>query len=143
MNYDLARAQSELEKEIIWHEKQGLVLDESKMAVIYAKALINQQIYANGEIAFCKDNEFYVSKNPAGYAITGYYIIQNRNATILKKPFNITVCNMNGQWCPAQTYVAADTKSCSGQIALWFLISVGCTLMGILMYYIISAAIGI
>lgn len=131
---NIAQAQSDFAAEISQIEAGSL--HEEQEAIIFAKILIRQQIYNSHMITFCRDNEIFVSKSPAGYAITGYYLSEGK-----KIPFQITVCKINGLWYPAKQYDAPDTKSCSGYIGLWVLISLGCTLMGIVMYFLISAAV--
>ncbi len=117
----------------------GENLTEEQQAVLFAKILISQSAYGNGFLTFCNDNELFVSKTPTGFDVVGFYLNSYNN----KIPFTITVCKIKNLWYPSKKYVSADTKSCSGSILLWVLLSLGCTLMGILMYYLMSAAIGI
>lgn len=140
MVFDVVKAQEEFTREYSNLRNSVEGIDDTQEAILFAKILLKQKTYTNENIIFCSDNEFYVAKNPAGFAITGYYTL---GCSSKKIPFNITVCKYHGLWYPSKEYVAADTKSCSGSILIWILLSLGCTLMGILMYFLISAAIGI
>lgn len=137
--YNVSQAQKEYLNKVIELKNNQIVINEKQEAILFAKILVKQTIYSNENMSFCGDNELFVSKTPTGYDVVGYYIINQG----IKKPFNITVCKVNELWYPSKRYIAADTKSCSGSILLWVLLSIGCTLMGILMYYLMSAAIGI
>ena len=137
--FDVQLARKEYDNQIAIFEKSNIVLQESEQAALFAKILVKQTTYSNGDIIFCNDSDMFISKTPTGYDVVGYY----NDSAATKVPFNITVCKIDGIWWPSRRYVSADTKSCSGSIALWILISLGCTLMGILMYYLMSAAIGI
>lgn len=135
--YNIPQAQKDLFDAYTAKRQQGITMDESQVAVLYAKILIQQ---TNRNISsFCADNELYIAKNPSGYAITGYYL----DGSGKRVPFQLTVCNQNGAWYPAKNYVAADTKSGSNFILLWLLLMLGCTAFGIIMYFIISAAVGL
>ena len=112
-------------------------ITEAREAVLFAKAMHFQQFGANN-IVFCNDNEFFVSQTPTGYAVAGYYQYPNG----YRASFNVTVKKQNGFWSPAASYVAPDTKSGSSFIWLWILLMFGCTMFGIIMYYVMSAAIG-
>lgn len=133
---NVERAQSDFAAEISRFSVGNLI--EEQEAIIFAKILVKQRIFNPQTITFCTDNEIFVSKSPIGYAITGYYLSEGK-----KVPFQITVTKTTGLWYPSKQYVSPDTKSCSGYIGLWILISLGCTLMGILMYFLISAAVGL
>lgn len=137
--YNVQNAQKEYSEKITEFKENGIELSESQQAIIFAKMLVKQTVYSVADTEFCNDNEIYVSKTPTGYDVVGYYI----DYLGKRCPFNITVCKINELWYPSRRYIAADTKSCSGYILLWILISLGCTLMGILMYFLMSAAIGI
>lgn len=138
-DYFIQQAQNEFSREIASRTNNGISLSDDQKAILFAEILIKQTIYPQGNVTFCNDNECFVSKTPTGYDVVGFYWDYEGK----KKPFNLTVCHDNDLWYPSKRYVAADTKSCSGSILLWILISLGCTLMGILMYFIISAAVGI
>ena len=137
LGYDVESAQKELAREIQMELIRTGELTELQCAAMFSKILIKQTSF--DLIAFCEDDEMYISKTPMGYDVVGFYFNQYKR----KIPFSISVTRQNGVWLPAQKYIAADTKSCSSYIWLWVLLSVGCTLMGILMYYLMSAAIGI
>ena len=137
--YNVEQAQKEYASEMKEHTENSVAFCEKQQAALFAKILIKQTIYSKEHLVFCEDNELFVSKTPTGYDVVGFYI----DHTGIKNPFSITVCKINELWYPSKRYVAADTKSCSGSILLWILLSLGCTLMGILMYYLMSAAIGI
>ena len=136
--YNIQQAHKEFLNELERFKNNQIEFDEKQEAILFAKILIKQTVYLNN-VLFCSDNELFISKTPTGYDVVGYYV-SNQG---IKKPFNITVCKINELWYPSKRYIAADTKSCSGSILLWVLISIGCSLMGILMYYLMSAAIGI
>ncbi len=136
--YNVQQAQNEYLNELTKLKNNQIELNESQEAMLFAKILVKQTIYSKEEVVFCSDSELFVSKTLTGYDVVGYYMYQGN-----KRPFNITVCKVNEAWYPSKRYVGADTKSCSSSILLWVLLSVGCTLMGILMYYLMSAAIGI
>ena len=138
-DYNIHQAQKEYSDEIRKYKENSIELNEKQQAILFAKILIKQTNYSNANIVFCNDNELFVSKTPTGYDVVGFYI--NYQGT--KNPFNLTVCKVNELWYPSKRYIAADTKSCSASILSWILLSLGCTLMGILMYYLLSAAIGI
>lgn len=112
-------------------------IDERREAVLFAKALYYHQNGSN-IITFCNDNEFFVNLTPTGYSVAGYYQYQNGH----RSAFNVTLKKTNGFWAPAANYVAPDTKTGSSFIWLWILLMVGCSLFGIIMYYVMSAAIG-
>lgn len=135
-NSYIQQAQYEFSNELKALKENGIDLNEKQKAILFTKSLIRQ---TRGNVTFCNDNEFFASKTPTGYDVVGFYFDQQWQKT----PFSITVCEQNGLWYPSKRYVAADTKSCSGSVLLWILLSLGCTLMGILMYFIISAAVGI
>ena len=137
-DYLVEQAQNTYNSEFTALQSNGTVLSEPQQASLFAKILIKQTDHPNANILFCSDSELFVSKTPTGYDVVGYYLYNSE-----KKPFSITVCKINDLWYPSKRHVAADTKSCSSSIALWILLTLGCTLMGILMYYLISAAIGI
>lgn len=137
--YNIQQAQKEYNDEMILLENNGIELNEYQEAACFAKILIKQTVYSYENLVFCKDNELFISKTPTGYDVVGYYIGHKET----KNPFNVTVCKVNNLWYPSKKYIAADTKSCSSSILLWVLLSLGCTLMGILMYFLMSAAIGI
>lgn len=137
-NYNIQKAQADFQVQLQKALEEGPV-SEGKEAFIYAKELVKQQIFNADRAVFCEEREAYVSNTPTGYAVTGYYTLPGEDK---RNPFQLTVCKQNGFWYPSRQHVGADTKSCSGYIWLWILISVGCTLMGLLMYYLISAAIG-
>ena len=137
--YNIQQAQKEYNEEIVLLKNSGTYLSEAQEAICFAKILIKQTTYSRENIVFCNDSEFFVSKTPTGYDVVGYYI---RNIGT-KNPFTVTVCKINNLWYPSKKYIAADTKSCSNSILLWVLLSLGWTLMGILMYFLMSAAIGI
>ena len=136
-NYNIPQAQKELYDAYMAQKQQGIVLNESQLAALYAKILIRQT--NRDAVTFCADNELFIAKNPVGYAITGYSLDANGK----KMPFQITVCNQDGAWRPAKDYVAADTKRGSNFILLWILLMAGCTIFGLIMYFIISAAVGL
>ena len=136
-DYNIPQAQKELYDWYKARQAEGTMVQESQVAAAFAKILIRQ---TNRNVAsFCADNELYIAKNPTGYAVTGYYL----DGASKKVPFQISVCNQNGAWQPARKYVAADTKSGSSFILLWVLLCLGCTLMGVVMYFIISAMVGL
>ena len=122
--------------EIMVLKRNSIELTEPQQASLFSKILIKQH---NVNIRFCENEDLYISRTPNGYDIVGYYM----NSTDKKIPFSISVCKINDLWYPSKRYIAADTHSCSSHILLWLLISLGCTLMGILMYFLMSAAIGI
>ena len=135
--YNIELAQRELAQEIQRETRLAGELTESQCAAIFAKILVKQ---TNPRIiAFCDEGDMYISKTPVGYDVVGFYI----NSFQQKTPFSVSVTQQNGAWFPAQKYVASDTKSCSSYIWLWVLLCVGCALMGMLMSFLISAAIGI
>ena len=138
-DYNIQQAQNEYENEILKFKNASIELNDNQQAILYAKILIKHTICFKENILFCNDKELFVSKTPTGYDIVGYYL----DAQGVKNPFNITVCKVNGLWLPSKRYVGADTKSCSNAILLWIIFSIGCTLMGILLYYLISLSIGI
>jgi len=142
VNFDVVRAQKEYYQKYVALKESGTVLDESQEAILFTKILQMQTVYDIRSIVFCSDDEFYVSKTPTGYAITGFYELNSNNGTRIRKPFNVTVCKNQGLWYPSVQYVAADTKSGSNFIILWILLSLGCTFMGIVMYFLISVEIG-
>ncbi len=135
-NYNIAMAQQNYAAEEFYYNQNGIVLTEQQQAVSFAKILIRQN---NGNVVFCNDRELFVSKTPAGYDVVGYFI----DAFNVKKPFNITVNKVNNLWYPAKRYVAADTKAGSNYILIFILISIGCSLMGLLSYFLISAFVGL
>ena len=137
--YNIQQAHEEYNKEIVLLKNSGTTLSEVQEAICFAKILIKQRTFSRENIVFCNDSELFVSKSPTGYDVVGYYI----KTPGTKNPFTVTVCKINNLWYPSKKYIAADTKSCSGSILLWVLLSLGCTLMGILMYFLMSAAIGI
>lgn len=141
-NVSVSQLQETFNNEYILLKNKGIILNEEKEALLFAKILIRQRIYTNRNITYCADNEFFVSKNPAGYAVTGYYTFDD-DPSKKRNPFSLTVSKVNGLWYPSTEYVAADTKTGSSAIIIWILLSLGCTLMGILTYFIISAVIGI
>lgn len=136
-DYNIPQAQKELYDAYVAKQQQGVTLNESQVAAMFAKILVRQT--SRNLTSFCADNELYIAKNPNGYAVTGYYL----DAAGKCVPFQISVCNQNGAWYPAKKYVAADTKAGSSFILLWVLLCLGCTAMGIIMYFIISAAVGL
>lgn len=138
-DHNIQLTQNEYENEILKLKNAFIELNDDQQAILYAKILIKHTIYPTENISFCNDNEIFISKTLTGYDVVGYYLDEQGT----KKPFHITVCKVNGLWMPSKRYVGADTKSCSGAILLWIIFSIGCTLMGILMYYIISISIGI
>ncbi|MBQ2940992.1 MAG: hypothetical protein IJD97_02020 [Clostridia bacterium] len=137
--YEVQQVQKKYGDQIAILKNSNVELNEKQQATLFAKLLVKQTTYSDEDIVFCDDNELFISKTPTGCDVVGYY----KTSAGTKSPFNVTVCKINGIWYPSKRYVAADTKSCSSYIFLWFLISLGCTLMGILMYYLISASIGI
>lgn len=137
--YDVELAQKEYLSEVAKLRNNQVELSENQSAILFTKILLKQKVCAYENILFCGDNEFFVSKTPTGYDVVGYYISNQE----IKTPFNMTVCKVDEQWYPSRRYIAADTKSCSISILLWVLLLIGCSLMGILMYYLMSAAIGI
>lgn len=136
---EVQQARKEYNDEIAILKDSNIELDDNRQAALFAKILIKRTAHSNTDIMFCNDNEMFVSKTPTGYDVVGYYT----DCSGTKSPFNITVCKINDIWYPSRRYIAADTHACSGTIILWILLSLGCTLVGILMYYIMSAAIGI
>ena len=137
--YNVGQAQTDYYNELEYLRSRGIILDENQQAVVFAKILVRQTAYGNPNVTFCSDNELFVSKTLTGYDVVGYYI----DYTGARKPFNVTVCKIENFWYPSKRYVGADTKSCSGSILLWILLMLGCSLAGILMYFIMSSAIGI
>ena len=137
--YNVRQAQEEYARTIKTFKQDRNEPEEGQQAICFAKILIRQTVYPKEGVVFCRDNELFLSKTPAGYDVVGYFI----DASGAKRPFSVSVCKINGLWYPAKQYVAPDTKSCSASILLWILLSIGCTLMGILMYYLISVSIGI
>ncbi len=123
--------------------QQTTPLSEAQEAVLFAKALQYQDIYYPNSVYFCSDNEFYVSPNPNGYAVTGYYDTMYQNGTSQRTPFSVTVRKTNGYWYPVKNYVGADTKTGSNFIITWILLMLGCTLVGLISYFALTAAIGI
>ncbi len=117
-------------------------LNDSQQALLFAKALQYQNGASPSNIVFAADNEFFVSQTPTGYAVTGYYDILSQGGVRNRVPFNVTVQKVNGMWYPSSNYVAADTKSGSNFIATWILLSVGCGIIGLASYFILSAIIG-
>ena len=138
-SYNIQLAQQAYAKELSELKCAGNALSESQEALLFSKILVKQADHSNKHITFCRDSEMFVSKTPTGYDVVGYYIDGEGN----KSPFSLTVCKVDALWYLSQRRVAADTKSCSSYIILWVLLSVGCTLMGIIMFYLISASIGI
>lgn len=136
---DVQQVQKNYWDQITILKKRNVELSEKQQATLFAKLFVKQTTYSNEDVVFCNDNEMFISKTPTGYDVVGYY----KDPTGTKSPFNVTVCKINEIWYPSKRYIAADTKSCSASILLWFLLSIGCTLMGILMYYLTSASIGI
>ena len=136
-DYNIPQAQKDLYDWYMAKQGEGVAVQEPQAAAMFAKLLIRQT--SRNLVSFCADNELYIAKNPSGYAVTGYYL----DGSGKRAPFQITVCNKDGAWYPARNYVAADTKSGSSFILLWVLLCLGCTAMGIIMYFIISAAVGL
>ncbi len=133
---NITKAQEDFKQRYSQHNAGSL--SENTEAILFAKLLIEQQILIPENAKFCSDSEIFVTKSPAGYTVVGYYLYENK-----RTPFKITVCKINGLWYPSKEYVSPDTKSCSGYIGLWILISLGCTLVGIISYFLISAAVGL
>ena len=141
-NFDLLRARGDFEYNQTILRKQGVVLDEKGEALLFAK-LLQLQISPNpNDTVFCSDSEFFVSQTPTGYAVAGYYTLRGQNPS-QRYPFQQTVSKQNGYWGTAAVYVAPDTKTGSNFLMTWLLLMLGCTFFGILMYFIISAAVGL
>ena len=141
-NFDLLRARGDFEYNQTLLRKQGIVLDEKGEALLFAKLLQLQISPDPGNTVFCNDSEFFVSLTPTGYAVAGYYTVKGANPTV-RHPFQLTVSKINGYWGTAAVYVAPDTKTGSNFLMTWLLLMLGCTFFGILMYFIISAAVGL
>lgn len=124
------------------HCAQFGVPNEATEAILFAKALQLQNVYAPNGVRFCSDREFFVAPNPAGYAVTGYCEVQAANGAWNRVPFNFSICKQSGLWYPTAKYVGADTKAGTNFLIIWLLLMLGCTLIGLLSYYIMSAAIG-
>ncbi len=133
--YNIEQAQRDYFAEEFRLGSAGIIMTEIQQAVLFAKILISQ---GKPNITFCSDSDLFVSKTPTGYDVVGFYF----DPAYGKVPFNITVFKANNMWYLSQRYVAPDTKSCSGSILLWVLLCVGCSLMGVLMYYFISFLVG-
>lgn len=133
----IMQAQSQFLQEEQEMRLKGINFDERLQALLFAKLLLKQTF--GKSIVFCSDNEFFISKNPIGYEIAGYYSDYENS----KIPFSLTVCKTSERWYPSKQYVAPDTKSCSNSLWLWLIIMLGCTLMGIIMYFLISSSVGI
>ena len=137
-NYDIARAQSDFAYNVNLLRNQGIVLDERSEALLFAKLLQLQVSPDPANTVFGSDGEFFVSQNPTGYAVAGYYTLGGQRC-----PFQVNVSKHNGFWTTANAYVAPDTKTGSNFFLTWLLLMLGCTAFGILMYFIISAAVGL
>ena len=116
-------------------------MTEQQEAIEFAKILIRQKVNPSYDVFYCADNEFFVTKNAGIFSVTGYYLFGPPGSATQKVPFNIPVCKVNNQWYPAKQYVAPDTKRGSNFIMLWLLLSIGSAIMGLIMYFIISAVI--
>lgn len=141
-NFDLLRARSDFQYNCTMLRNQGIVLDEKGEALLFAKLLQLQISPDPANTTFCSDAEFYVNLTPTGYAVAGYYTLNGQNPS-QRHPFQITVSKNNGFWGLASAYVAPDTKTGSNFLLTWVLLMLGCTFFGILMYFIISAAVGL
>lgn len=117
-------------------------LNDSQQALLFAKALQYQNGVDPSNMIFATDNEFFVSFTPTGYAVTGYYDVVYPNGMRNRVPFNVTVQKVNGMWYPSTAYVAADTKRGSNFIATWLLLMLGCGIIGLASYFVLSAIIG-
>ena len=136
-NYNVPQAQKELYDAYVAKRQQGVTLDEPQVAAMFAKILVRQT--SRNVASFCADKELYIAKNPTGYEVTGYYL----DGSGKRVPFQMPVCNKEGAWYPAKKYVGADTKTGSNFLLMWILLMAGCTIFGLIMYFIISAAVGL
>lgn len=135
-NFDIIRAR-EIYNSLYREEMQiGTVLTEEKEALLFAKAL-HMQLYGSSTV-FCKDNQFFVNKTPNGYAVAGF--CEDSYGT--KHSFNVTVCKANGIWGLSANYVSPDTKAVTNSVALWVILMIGCSLVGLVSYLILKAIIG-
>ena len=117
--FNIAEARNIYKKLYAAEIQTNPAIDEVREALLFAKALYLQSI-GKENIRFCDDKEFFVSKTPTGYAVSGYYE-DNIGGRI---PFNVTVKKNNGIWSPSASYIAADTKSITGFVWLWILLMV-------------------
>lgn len=139
-NFDLNRARNDFEYNCTLLRNQGILLDEKGQALLFAKLLQLQTSPDPANTVFCSDQEFFVTQMPTGYAVAGYYTLGNQPQRI---PFQINVSKATGLWSTANAYVAPDTKTGSNFLLTWLLLMLGCTAFGLLMYFIISAAVGL
>lgn len=137
-NYDIARAQSDFAYNVNLLRNQGIVLDERGEALLFAKLLQLQVSPDPTNTVFGSDAEFFVSQSPTGYAVAGYYTLRGQRC-----PFQVNLSKNSGLWTMGNAYVAPDTKTGSNFLLTWLLLMLGCTVFGILMYFIISAAVGL
>ena len=135
--FNIAEARNIYKKLYAAEIQTNPAIDEVREALLFAKALYLQSI-GKENIRFCDDKEFFVSKTPTGYAVSGYYE-DNIGGRI---PFNVTVKKNNGIWSPSASYIAADTKSITGFVWLWILLMVGCSLFGLLSLLFMKVIIG-
>lgn len=135
MQYNVAKAQEEFEKERIFLSPNNV--SEQDEAILFTKKLVEQSIPSSEILSFCQNGDIYVTKSLIGYTVVGYYFDINKN----KHKFNVSITKVNGVWRLAKEYNAADTKAGSHFILLFIGLSIGCSLVGLLMYYLISLLI--
>ena len=141
-HFDLVKAQKQFNEMYESLKSSCGTVSESQEAILFAKALQLQTAQSPDHVKFCSEGEFFVSSTLTGYAVTGYYDVCSPSGKCTRTPFNITVRKIDGVWYPSVKYVGADTRSGSNFIAMWLLISIGCTLVGLISYFIMKAAIG-
>lgn len=103
-------------------------------AYTFAKALLLQQHGFN--ITVCNEEDAFISQTPTSVAVSGFYTEAG-----MRKSFSYTVAKNNGRWASSVAYQAADTKAGTNFVVLWLLIMDGCTLVGLLFYYLLNILI--